>query len=357
LRDEINTDLIKFTAEQFAALDMMEENHRIIFNGAAGTGKTFIAIESAVRAAEKGNKVLFVCMNKLLCEMLDTALVNKNVKVITLHALMRQYDPSPAEITSTYWQSDLPQTCYINMLEQLKDGDFFDLLIVDEAQDIIGNELWIDCLDLVLRDGLSNGRWHIFGDLSYQSIYNQNMSEFDLLENIKKRNVNTSIVVLKKNCRNVETSARLSMTLAKIQSPYQSYLRNNKPILDSKMRFFSNEEEQLKILILTIQKCINAGFMESDIIILSKVAESKCISFKHQERLSAKPYKSAIKGLRFTSIHKFKGLEAPIIILCDFDEIESDNSKKLLFTGASRATDSVHYLFHSNIEKTLTTQK
>ena len=357
LGDEIKTDLIRFTSEQFAALDMMEDNRRLIFNGAAGTGKTFIAIESAIRCAIKGNKVLFICMNKLLAEMLSSTINNQNIKVTTLHALMKTFDPSPAENSREYWEVDLPQTCYLNMLEQLKESDLFDLLIVDEAQDIISNELWVDCLDLVLKDGLSSGKWHIFGDFSYQSIYNQNMSEFDLLENIKKRNVSSSTVTLKKNCRNVETSARLSMTLAKIQSPYQSYLRNNNPIIASKMRIFSNEEEQFEILKLTVKKCIEAGFLKSEIIILSKVAESKSISFKYKDELVAKPYKLEIKGLRFTSIHKFKGLEAPIIILTDFDEIESDNSKKLLFTGASRATDSVQYLFHCNIEKALTKQK
>ncbi|MEH6463890.1 MAG: ATP-binding domain-containing protein [Shewanella psychromarinicola] len=357
LGDEINIDLVKFTAEQFGALDMMEDNSRLIFNGAAGTGKTFIAIESAIRAATKGYKVLFVCMNKLLSEMLRLAIDNENIKVTTLHALMRKYDPSPAEDTSQYWETDLPQVCYLNMLEQIKEDDFFDLLIMDEAQDIIGNELWLDCLDLLLTDGLSNGKWHIFGDLSYQSIYNHNMSKLDLLNNIKNRNVNNSIVTLRKNCRNVETSARLSMTLANIRSPYQSYLRNNKSIINSKIRVFVSEEEQLNILISIINKCFDAGFIESDIIILSKVAESKCISFKYQDKLSAKPYKSDVKGLRFTSIHKFKGLEAPIIILTDFDEIESDNSKTLLFTGASRATDSVHYIFHKNIEKYLTAQR
>jgi hypothetical protein len=356
-KDEINTDLIKFTTEQFSALDMMEDNFRLIFNGAAGTGKTFIGIESASRAANQGKKVLFICMNKLLSEMISSAIDNKNIKVTTLHALMRKFDPSPSEATSNYWETDLPQICYLNMLEQLKDDDFYDLLIVDEAQDIIGNELWLDCLDLVLKGGLSNGRWHIFGDLSYQSIYNRHMSELELLENIKKRNSNNSTVTLKKNCRNVETSARLSMTLANIQSPYRSYLRKTKPIIDSKMRIFVTEEDQVNILISTIKKCLDIGFIESDIIILSKVAESKSISFKYQNKLAIKPYKLHFKGLRFTSIHKFKGLEAPIIILTDFDEIESDNSKKLLFTGASRATDSVHYLFNKNIEKSLITQR
>lgn len=357
LKDEINTDLIKFTTEQFSALDMMEDNHRLIFTGAAGTGKTFIGIESAVRYSSKGKRVLFICMNKLLSELLDRSIDKQYVKVTTLHALMKKFDPSPFEDTTRYWESDLPQICYLNMLEQLKDDDLFDLLIVDEAQDIIGNELWLDCLDLILKDGLSNGRWHIFGDLSYQSIYNQNMSELALLENIKKRNSNNSTITLRKNCRNIETSSRLSLTLAEIKSPYKSYLRNTKPIVDSKIHISVNEMDQVNIIVSTIKKCLNAGFMETDIVILSKISETKCISSRYQNKLSVKPYKFNIEGVRFTSIHKFKGLEAPIIILTDFDEIESDNSKKILFTGASRATDSVHYVFHKNIEEYLTRKR
>ena len=54
--------------------------------------------------------------------------------------------------------------------------------------------------------------------------------------------------------------------------------------------------------------------------------------------------------MQFTSIHKFKGLEAPIIILTDFDEIETDASKKLLYTGASRATESVIYLLDEKVK-------
>jgi len=60
--------------------------------------------------------------------------------------------------------------------------------------------------------------------------------------------------------------------------------------------------------------------------------------------------------LSYTSIYKFKGLEAPVIILIDFDEIESEEAQKMMFTGATRATDSVHFLFHKKIEKTFQTR-
>ena len=117
---------------------------------------------------------------------------------------------------------------------------------------------------------------------------------------------------------------------------------------------YSNDFEQLKKLNEILKNCLKEGFNYSDIAILSKVAESKSLAYKNQSLLNAEIYSLASDSLRYTSIHKFKGLEAPIIILTDFDEIESDEAQKMMFTGATRATDSVYFLFHKKIEKTFT---
>ena len=119
---------------------------------------------------------------------------------------------------------------------------------------------------------------------------------------------------------------------------------------------YSNDSEQLKKLNEILKNCLKKGFNYSDIIILSKVAESKSLAHKNQDLLNAKVYSLASDGLRYTSIHKFKGLEAPIIILTDFDEIESEEAQKMMFTGATRSTDSVQFLFHKKIEKTFKTR-
>lgn len=352
-RDEVERDLLQFTTEQFDALDALADNPRVLFNGAAGTGKTFIAIESAVRAANSGQKVLLVCMNKFLSDMLKERLGKYSITVSTLHALMRSYDDGDIKNSSDYWLTELPQTAYLNMLDELKENELYDLLIIDEGQDIISNEPWLDCLDITLKNGLSQGCWYIFGDFDYQSIYSRGLSNDDLISNLKERSPTFTPYKLRKNCRNLKPAANLSISLSAIESPYSSFLRKTQPIIDSKYWMYSSDKEQKKLVLQIIKNCLKEGFKGSDIVILSKVAELKCITHLNNMDINARPFVLNSNDLTYTSIHKFKGLEAPVIILTDFDEIESDEARKMLFTGASRSTDSVHYLFHKNIKRTL----
>ncbi len=351
----IEKELLRFTTEQYDALDSLADHSCVLFSGPAGTGKTFIAMESAIRAAKEGKKVLFICMNKLLSEQLKKNLNSfNNITVSTLHALLRTYDPkasSDIENHENYWSNELPQLAYSSIINNSEDGTF-DLLVIDEAQDIIGNDLWLDCLDLLLDKGLAHGHWHIFGDFVYQSIYSKKVSEIELINNLKKRNSTFVNYKLNKNCRNTESSARRSLNLLAIDSPYKSYLRSQSSILESQYHMYSNDSEQLKKLNEILSNCLKEGFSYSDIVILSKVAESKSLAHLNKDMLNADVYTLGSDCLRYTSIHKFKGLEAPIIILTDFDEIESDEAQKMMFTGASRSTDSTHYLFHKKIEKT-----
>lgn len=56
--------------EQKNVLNFLEEQKSVLINGAAGTGKTLIAVERAIRFANQGQKVLFLCYNKYLKEEL-----------------------------------------------------------------------------------------------------------------------------------------------------------------------------------------------------------------------------------------------------------------------------------------------
>lgn len=62
----VEQQLLKLTEEQFGALDLMKFNERMLCQGAAGTGKTMLAIELARREARSGRKTLLLCYNRLL---------------------------------------------------------------------------------------------------------------------------------------------------------------------------------------------------------------------------------------------------------------------------------------------------
>lgn len=67
-RRQREEELLRYTAEQFIALDAMDPavNPRVVFEGAAGTGKTMLALEETRRSVLRGDRVLLCCFNRLL---------------------------------------------------------------------------------------------------------------------------------------------------------------------------------------------------------------------------------------------------------------------------------------------------
>ncbi len=82
--------LLSLTEEQYDRLDELEDNPRCLFEGAAGTGKTLLAVEYARRRARAGDSVLLVCFNRLLGAWLQEQLRGAAVTVGTWHEVLKQ---------------------------------------------------------------------------------------------------------------------------------------------------------------------------------------------------------------------------------------------------------------------------
>src|SRR5262249_60417073 len=89
-RSRKQAEILRYTEEQFAALDTMEDNPRVLFTGPAGTGKTVLALETARRVASTGKSVLLVCFNRLLGRWLSDNPLSRSGQVTagTLHQYM-----------------------------------------------------------------------------------------------------------------------------------------------------------------------------------------------------------------------------------------------------------------------------
>nr|WP_075518933.1 NERD domain-containing protein [Moritella viscosa]SHO13432.1 NERD and DEXDc domain protein [Moritella viscosa] len=348
-RKSLEQDMEFFTREQFIALDAMADNQRVIYKGPAGVGKTVLAMEVALRAAKQDHKVLFLCKNKLLTHYLQKHTQHPNIDILSITQLLeaqvgKSFINKQDRGKNIYWNINLPQDAYKNLIDKNSEYTF---LVMDEAQDILINKDWIDCIELLLRGGIASGKWNIFGEFELQNLYSIFKHE-DLLRDLKYRTNEVTSFNLTLNCRNLKEVSSLNFSLSGLTNPYSKYLRTNKPISASKYYFYSSEKDLLKKLREQINTLLNSGFKPNDI--LSKVSESKSIANRYLNDLSTTAFSFSESEVQFTSIHKFKGLEAPIIILADFDEIETNTSKNLLYIGASRATESVIYLFNAQIK-------
>ena len=153
----------KQLTRQYELLDILEGNRQILVEGGAGSGKTWNAVEKAVRLAENkesaegdgdGRDVLLLCYNIALGRFLRDLVSRRELERGQI--FVYQWEELAAEILEscgmencppgdgasredriTYYQKDLPGL----LLECVRDEDLrlclpkFDALVVDEAQD------------------------------------------------------------------------------------------------------------------------------------------------------------------------------------------------------------------------------
>jgi len=353
----------RFTEEQFQALDHLEDNRRVVFKGPAGTGKTFLAIEAARRAVCDGRSVALLCFNSLLAAWLkrETGLVAEEAKarslplhVGSLSGLMRSVAKIdvPATPGSDFWEVELPTRAVDALLADGRDAPTFDLLLVDEAQDLL-SDAYLDVMELLLSGGLGSGRWAMFGDFERQAIYADKGATLGL-ERLRGRTADSvSTYRLRINCRNATRIAE-AVTITSGLSPGYSRVLNTSDSADVEPVFYRSASHQGELLVATIAKLLKS-FAQGEIVVLSMRGDtSSCVARLPREQAgwhfaSYRAEAESRASVRYSSVHAFKGMEAPAVILTDIEGIEDEQSKALLYVGMSRARVRLHVLINERL--------
>lgn len=343
-----------YTEEQFIALDAMSNNPRVIFTGPAGTGKTFLAIELARRKSIISKKVLFLCFNRLLGEWLqqETQTLNQQVRTSTLHShMLAVSDITPIKGDSSFWNIVLPQIAIESISNDGKEEYIYDVLIIDEAQDIL-SEYFIEFLEASVRGGLSCGNCYYFGDFERQVIYQNNPEDIirSKLSHFPKFN-------LRINCRNTPRIAEFVHILGGLNPGY-SRIRRPDNFIEPEIHIYSNNDDQYEKLYIELEKLVKyEKYSGSDIVILSPKSDVKSMANKltGKENLTVKPiYALTSKNqIAFSSIHSFKGLESPVIVLTDIEDIKSEQAKSLFYTAITRAIEKLIILVNDDAREDL----
>ena len=347
---KLERELVTFTAEQFGALDAMEANDRVAFVGPAGTGKTLLAIEAARRGAAAGRKVLLVCFNRLLGKWLEGQLSVPGTEVVarTIHQHMLAIsNTSVVENPGhTFWESELPAAATAMLLENAGETNQFDELVVDEAQDILRGE-YLDFLDLSLKGGLASGRWRFFGDFEKQAIYSA--ADLSLAEFFETRCDHAPVYDLRINCRNTPRVAELVHLLGGLSPPYRRILRPDDG-LEPEINYYANDLDQHSLLLNSVGTLRNEGFSNQDVVILSPRADAACAASKvhgHPLCRSLRPFEISRGGyIGYCSVHAFKGMEAPAVIVTDIDRLDAQTSTALFYVAVTRVLQRLIILAH-----------
>lgn len=341
-RQETSPELKRYTEDQFVALDAMVLNPRVVFEGPAGTGKTLLAIESAQRAASAGKRTLLVCFNRLLGRWLrdEAGSLGAHVWAGTLHSYMLGLAGATSDLpfaNRAFWQEELP----LQALEYLLDAEGqqpFDVLVVDEAQDLL-HDAYLDVLDMSLAGGLSSGEWRFFGDFERQSIFGSETSR--LSDFLADRGRATPAFRVRTNCRNRPRVAALVRILGHLDPYYTRVLRLDDGV-EPDLKFYSDDSAGPASLVDALAELRRDGYRGSDIVVLSPRASGSCA-----ERVLEQPWRDRLRPVSapsdghilYGTIHGFKGMEAAAVIVTDLEDVSGEAAEALFYVAVTRPTE------------------
>jgi hypothetical protein len=342
LRDILNADdklRFRLTTEQASVLRMLSRHKRAAIVGAAGTGKTILAVEKTRMLLDLGAKVLLLCYNKALGVTIGRQFApSESVLACTFHQFcqyccrrsVEEGWPDPlerarAEVPNDdYFDVQLPLSAYY-AIEALGDQLQFDAIIIDEGQDF-GEEYWLP-VEMALRS--SEKSWlYVFYDEN-QRLYSR-ISSFPIPE--------SDTFALTKNCRNSKPVHDLA---------YKYY--EGEPVDDSGIEGLSpvsvispTIELQAKQIARHVTQLIHDEGLapESIAILVASQPKDRFYSLLGKEALP-KPAKWSreehfmVHGVLIDTVKRFKGLERDVIFLwLDQQAVSID---ALMYVGISRA--------------------
>jgi hypothetical protein len=344
----LDEEVVRYTEQQYRALDATQDNARVVYEGAAGTGKTLLALETARRGAASGKRVLLVCFNRALGRWIAHNCEGVNgVTATTVHSMMLRVVGGEIRDDPAFWDRELPQAACDAALQGKVEP--FDQLVVDEAQDCWRPHI-LDFLDLALVGGLRRGRWQQFGDFSYQRIYGGGVTVDAFLE---EHRISASRFRLIENCRNAPRVATYAGVLGDVPETFQRVLRPDNG-MDARTLFYRTPDEQARLLDQTLRDYAERGFMGSSVAVLSTRAEG-CASRlgpAWASKFSGAEDVSSVR-IRSSSIHAFKGLEAHAVVLTDVDSFDGKFARDLFYIGVTRALDLATVLAHESTRSAL----
>ncbi|MGH2555485.1 MAG: AAA family ATPase [Actinomycetota bacterium] len=327
--DEEDKKIVELTNDQAYVLSYVTKLHRAAVVGPAGSGKTMLAVAIATRLANGGNDTLLTCFNWRLADSLrESTRETLHLQALHFHELCRviareaglavHEEPKDEDAVREYFDHALPE-----LLEAASAaiGPRYDVIVVDEAQDFLPS--WWPKL-LALHRKPRDGFLFLFAD-DNQNLYGggapADMAELTL--------------PLPANLRNTKPIHEFVSVFYTGDGKPVSRGPNGRPV---EVLGYRSEDDLAHLMALVLKNLEQEHVPLEDIIVLTPGRRAK----------SALRLRGRVNGYELTddpapgkvltcTIHGFKGLERPVVILAEIGERHREDLARYLYVGGSRA--------------------
>ncbi len=326
---QLSRGLVKFINN----LEIQPFRLRIV--GTAGCGKSMLAAQRYGVALDQGKRVLLLCFNRSLAQMLQQSLPAGGV-IDSWHGFCRSLlqrhghtvDYSLLEQPG-FWQRITEQM--INL--ELPEAERFDTIIVDEAQEF--EEIWW----LFLKDYCLRGE----GEVLWLEDQCRRGSRF----------VPEGISVSYHARENYRSPYKIARYINHQFPEFEFEPANGIAGLDMAQYSVASEQQQIAKVENIIKSLRRRGIVPADIVILScrSVRGSVFFNIDALDSLPLRRFSGEYDKhgdptytageMRFTSVARFTGQQAPAVILVDVDLSPGEaceQRRRTAFIGMTRAT-------------------
>ncbi len=340
-------ELVQLTRNQSRVLRGLRTKERAIIRGGAGTGKTLLAVDEALRLAAEGRRVLFCCRSEYLSQYIARHLEEDLVDVLFYEALLRELvdaadrwnnlpDADESDLLSVF----LPEQAAEAAIDLERAGSY-GALVIDEAQDLL-LEGALDVFDLLLDGGLPDGMWRVFLDHKQNVFSAVDRSQF---ERLTKHAVTEFDLV--DNCRNTpqicDTTAMLSAV-----DPDEALAEAGPEV---ELRFVLDRKHDAFVAGSIVRGWLRKGVRAEDIVVIATDVETK------QRMLRSWPSDApalhaldggSVRGPLLAVAGDFKGLEASAILVVGVCELGRRETLRRMYVACSRARALLGVVIHES---------
>lgn len=305
--------------------------------GTAGCGKSLLASHRYVRSVEAGRHTLLLCFNRPLAEMLRRQLPPGGT-INSWHGFCKQLLREHG-VEIDFRRQEQPGF-WVEVTERLLSlelgrAERFDTLIIDEAQEFA--EIWW----LLLKD--------CFLKADAEVLWLEDQTRGNRLGQ-----ANPDGIAITYHARdNYRSPYRIARYINRFFPEFEFEPRNGIIGLDVKEHSVANARAQLGVVDKAVKGLLRQGLSGADITILTCGAIRGSV-FHEVDVIGGLPLRGFTGEydadgepiytpgeMRFTSVARFQGQQAPAIILVDLDLSEGEDlaeRRRMAFIGMTRAT-------------------